>query len=190
MAASRWSARHFCSVRRLTCSCLLQASGFILQGQANNGVVHGMADRAQGEAGGQGLPERRDEIEQGRALVAHFMDQGRSDAVAHHPLAGHADNGHRIFTTARQGRLRPAYRRAVAAVQVTDDERWVKPAPGRMAPRRWIILPCYKANRVIRLLPSSAPTALGGASGRRASGSRSPFGPALSRLATPQWSAC
>ena len=81
---------------------------------------------------GERLPERWDQVEQGRALVAHFVDQGRGDAVADHSLAGHADYRHRVFAAARQRRARPAYRRAVAAIQVTDDGRRVEPAPGQI----------------------------------------------------------
>ena len=42
----------------------------------------------------------RRQIEQCRALMTDFMDQGRSNPAADHPFARYPDNGHRVLTTA------------------------------------------------------------------------------------------
>src|SRR5215475_375743 len=55
--------------------------------------------------------------------MAHFVDQGRRDAAADHPLARDADHSHRILTPAGQTGARAPYCSADAPIQIADHRR-------------------------------------------------------------------
>lgn len=56
----------------------------------------------------------------GRPLMTHFMDQGRCDAAADHPLKRDADHGDRILAAAWQKGPCAPYCAADASIQIAD----------------------------------------------------------------------
>ena len=73
--------------------------------------------------GSENQLQRGNQSEKGRPLMAHFMDQGRCDAAADHPLTRDADHGDRILAAAWQTGPRAPYCAADASIQIADHGR-------------------------------------------------------------------